>query len=46
MHLLLHGRPLKVVRQLLGHRSIDSREIYTNVLTVDAEHFLDGVDFH
>ena len=46
VHLLLHGRPLKVVSQLLGHRSIDSTEIYTNVLTVDAEHFLDGVDFH
>lgn len=46
VHLLLYGRPLKVVSQLLGHRSIDSTEIYTNVLTVDAEHFLDGVDFH
>ncbi len=46
VHLLLHGRPLKVVSQLLGHRSIDSMEIYTNVLTVDAAHFLDGVEFH
>lgn len=46
VHLLLHGRPLKVVSQLLGHRSVDSTEIYTNVLTVDAAHFLDGVDFH
>ncbi|MEW8660688.1 MAG: tyrosine-type recombinase/integrase [Candidatus Thiodiazotropha endolucinida] len=46
VHLLLHGRPLKVVSQLLGHRSVDSTEIYTNVLTVDAAHFLDGVEFH
>ncbi|MEJ2406332.1 MAG: tyrosine-type recombinase/integrase [Candidatus Thiodiazotropha sp.] len=46
VHLLLHGRPLKVVSQLLGHRSVDSTEIYTNVLTVDAAHFLDEVDFH
>jgi site-specific recombinase XerD len=46
IHLLLHGRPLKYVSQLLGHRSIDSTEIYTNVLTVDGAHFLDGVDFH
>lgn len=46
VHLLLHARPLKVVSQLLGHRSVDSTEIYTNVLTVDVAHFLDGVDFH
>lgn len=46
IHLLLHGRPLKIVSQLLGHRSIESTEIYTNVLTVDGAHFLDGVDFH
>jgi len=31
IHLLLHGRPLKYVGQLLGHKSIDSTEIYTNV---------------
>ncbi len=46
IHLLLHGRPLKYVGQLLGHRSIDSTEIYTNVLTIDGGHFLEGVDFH
>ena len=46
IHLLLHGRPLKYVSQLLGHRSIDSTEIYTNVLTIDGGHFLQGVDFH
>lgn len=46
IHLLLHGRPLKIVSQLLGHRSIESTEIYTHVLTVDGAHFLDGVDFH
>ena len=46
IHLLLHGRPLKIVSQLLGHKSIESTEIYTNVLTVDGGHFLDGVDFH
>ena len=46
IHLLLHGRPLKCVSQLLGHKSIDSTEIYTNVLTIDGGHFLEGVDFH
>lgn len=46
VHLLLHGRPLKYVSQLLGHRSIQSTEIYTRVLTVDGGHFLKGVDFH
>ncbi|MBW2939149.1 tyrosine-type recombinase/integrase [Zhongshania aquimaris] len=46
IHLLLHGRPLKIVSQLLGHKSIESTEVYTNVLTVDGGHFLDGVDFH
>lgn len=46
IHLLLHGRPLKYVAQLLGHKSIDSTEIYTNVLTIDGGHFLKGVDFH
>jgi hypothetical protein len=40
------GRPLKYVSQLLGHKSIDSTEIYTNVLTIDGGHFLEGVDFH
>lgn len=46
IHLLLHGRPLKYVSQLLGHRNVESTEIYTNVLTFDGVHFLDGVDFH
>lgn len=46
VHLLLHGRPLKIISQLLGHKSIDSTEIYTNVLTTDSSHYLEGVDFH
>lgn len=46
IHLLLHGMPLKYVSQLLGHKSIDSTEIYTNVLTIDGGHFLEGVEFH
>lgn len=46
VHLVLHGRPLKIVSRLLGHQSIESTEIYTNVLTADGGHFLDGVDFH
>ncbi|WP_288363815.1 site-specific integrase [uncultured Spongiibacter sp.] len=46
IHLLLYGRPLKIVSQLLGHKSIESTEIYTNVLTADGGHLLDGVDFH
>ncbi|WP_231580251.1 site-specific integrase [Spongiibacter sp. IMCC21906] len=46
IHLLLHGRPLKIVSQLLGHKSIESTEIFTNVLTADGGHFLDGIDFH
>ena len=43
---MLHGRPLKYIGQLLGHRSTDSTEIYANVLTVDGGHFLEGVEFH
>tara|TARA_R100000322_G_C5347354_1_gene167353 strand:- start:70 stop:495 length:426 start_codon:yes stop_codon:yes gene_type:complete len=46
VHLLLHGRPLKFVSQLLGHRSVESTEVYANVLTFDGAHFLEGVDFH
>lgn len=46
IHLILHGRPLKVVSQLLGHKSTECTEIYTNVLTIDGGHFLQGVDFH
>jgi site-specific recombinase XerD len=46
VHLLLHGCPLKVLSKLLGHQSVDSTEIYTNVLTVHSEHFLEGVEFH
>ncbi|MDP2126333.1 MAG: tyrosine-type recombinase/integrase [Pseudohongiella sp.] len=46
IHLMLHGRPLKYISKLLGHKSIDSTEIYTNILTVDGEHFMRGVDFH
>ena len=46
IHLLLHGRPLKVIAKFLGHRSTQSTEIYTNVLTIDGGHFLEGVDFH
>lgn len=46
VHLVLHGRPLKFISQLLGHSSIESTEIYTQVLTFDGAHFLEGVDFH
>ena len=46
VHLLLHGWPLKFVSQLLGHRSVESTEGYTNVLTFDGAHFLEGVEFH
>ncbi|WP_227551224.1 site-specific integrase [Kangiella sp. HZ709] len=46
IHLVLHGRPLKYISQLLGHSSIKSTEIYTNVLTVDGSHFMKGIDFH
>lgn len=46
IHLLLHGRPLKIVSQFLGHKSIESTEIYTKVLTADGGHFLDGMGFH
>jgi site-specific recombinase XerD len=46
VHLLLHACPLKVLSKLLGHSSIASTEIYTNVLTVDSGHFLEAVEFH
>jgi site-specific recombinase XerD len=34
------------VAELLGLKSVKSTEIYSNVLTFDAEHVLEGVDFH
>jgi site-specific recombinase XerD len=43
---MLLGRPLKYVAQLLGHKTTESTEIYTNVLMIDGRHFMDGVDFH
>ena len=46
IQLLLHGLPLKVIAEFLGHKSPHSTEIYTNVLTIDCGHFLEGVDFH
>ncbi len=46
VHLLLHGRPLNIGSQLLGHRSAESTEMYTNVLTFENVHFLEGVEFH
>lgn len=46
IHLLLHGRTLKYVNQLLGHRSVDSTEIYSRVRTFAGAQFLEGVDFH
>lgn len=46
IHLLLHGSPVEVIAQYLGHRSPSSTEIYTKVLTIDSGHFLEGVDFH
>ncbi len=45
IHLLLHGRPLKIVSQLLGHKSIESTYIYTNVLTADGGYPLGVVDY-
>lgn len=46
VHLLLHGRPLKLVSRLLGHRSIESTERYASVLLAFADTFMDGVEFH
>ncbi|MCW9012296.1 MAG: tyrosine-type recombinase/integrase [Gammaproteobacteria bacterium] len=46
VHMLLHACPMKVLSNLLGHQSIESTEIYTNVLTVDSGHFLEVVEFH
>jgi site-specific recombinase XerD len=46
IHLLLHGRPLSCVAELLGLKSVESTEIYSNVLTFDAEHVFEGIDFH
>ncbi|WP_339667856.1 hypothetical protein [Dasania marina] len=46
IHLLLLAQSLKIVSQLLMYRFVDSTEIYTGVLTVDAGNFLDGVVSH
>ncbi|WP_299975541.1 site-specific integrase [uncultured Pseudoteredinibacter sp.] len=45
IHLLLNERLLKYLSQQLGHKTVDSTEINTNVFTVDGTHFMDGVDF-
>lgn len=39
VHLLPQGRPLNIWIQLLGHRSVDSTGVYTNVLRFDKDHF-------
>lgn len=46
IHLLLHALPLPVVSLYLGHQSLQTTEIYTQVLTFDVSHFIQGVDFH
>ena len=37
VHLLLHGRPLKFVSQLLGHRSVESTERCTPICSHSTE---------
>lgn len=46
IHLILHGRPLTYVSQLLGLRSTATVKIYTNVLTITGTNLLEGVKFH
>ncbi len=35
MHMLYAGIPLKVLRSLMGHKSINSTEVYTKVFALD-----------
>lgn len=45
IHLLLHARTLKSVSQLLGHRSLQSTEIYTSVMPSGEELVMQGIEF-
>jgi site-specific recombinase XerD len=35
MHMLYAGVPLKVLQELMGHKSVSSTEIYTKVFALD-----------
>jgi len=42
---VLHGVPLPVIKQWLGHRNIQSTEIYTQVLAVETGHLMQWMAF-
>lgn len=45
VNLLLHGRDIRLVQQLLGHKSLKSTLVYTQVLAGDTHHLLADVQF-
>lgn len=42
---VLHGVPLPVIKQWLGHRNIQSTEIYTQVLAAETGHLMQWIAF-
>lgn len=46
IHLLLHGRPLRYVAELLGVKDISSIEAYERVLRLEGDDLLKGIEFH
>lgn len=47
MHRLYNGIPLKVLQNLMGHKSISSTEVYTEVFALDvaARHKVQGTRY-
>lgn len=42
---VLHGRPLTVIRDWLGHASLEQTEIYTRILATETNHLMRGIQF-
>jgi len=42
---VLHGRPLPALQAWMGHSSIETTQIYTQVLTAETGHLMVGVEF-
>jgi site-specific recombinase XerD len=45
VNLILHGRDIRLVQKLLGHRDITNTAIYTNVLAGDLHHLMRDIQF-
>jgi integrase len=46
VHLLLHGRPLSYVAELLGIKDVSGIEAYERVLRLEDDDLIQGINFH